>query len=381
MPQICQIVRTPSLMSVWWFWIPLSSSYPQRTWDALSVRRGVSLRGVSVLGQSERRREACGRDSSSHSTLSQLQHAFVQTQKSDCRSFTEVHSHVTHQMCLLKADSGRVARVRRLQLGVFLTHNAAFGNWMCVSCTLVVWSSNRESKVSGGRGRIFFFSWTGSLPVSPEYDCCHVQWGDICTCWLTERRERRLCYSSSSSSLDIYGEGLLLSALELLAAEATPRVLNSPTWIAREDTLNLIWMPLQGVCWFLCCRQGFSLLGRDYGEKEEEESFELRNKEDLTPNGRVRTLHLHCTGAHVHEYFIHTSSLNVLKCWDCNNPWNRFSFRKHNHNFMQTDMVTVFGYFKNSRYGFGFMIIKVPLQCYTCYLLAGNHHLLPCKPL
>nr|XP_020463093.1 pleckstrin homology domain-containing family H member 3 isoform X2 [Monopterus albus] len=45
-------------------------------------------------------------------------------------------------------------------------------------------------------------------------------------------------------------------------------------------------MPLQGVCWFLCCRQGFSLLGRDYGEKEEEESFELRNKEDLTPNGR-----------------------------------------------------------------------------------------------
>ncbi|XP_037544553.1 pleckstrin homology domain-containing family H member 3 [Nematolebias whitei] len=44
-------------------------------------------------------------------------------------------------------------------------------------------------------------------------------------------------------------------------------------------------MPLQGVCWFLCCRQGFSLLGRDYGEKEEEESFELRNK-DLTPNGR-----------------------------------------------------------------------------------------------
>ncbi|XP_034045665.1 pleckstrin homology domain-containing family H member 3 [Thalassophryne amazonica] len=45
-------------------------------------------------------------------------------------------------------------------------------------------------------------------------------------------------------------------------------------------------MPLQGICWFLCCRQGFSLLGRDYGEKEEEESFELRNKEDLTSNGR-----------------------------------------------------------------------------------------------
>ncbi|XP_011602453.1 pleckstrin homology domain-containing family H member 3 [Takifugu rubripes] len=45
-------------------------------------------------------------------------------------------------------------------------------------------------------------------------------------------------------------------------------------------------MPLHAVCWFLCCRQGFSLLGRDYGEKEEEESFELRNKEDLTPSGR-----------------------------------------------------------------------------------------------
>lgn len=48
-------------------------------------------------------------------------------------------------------------------------------------------------------------------------------------------------------------------------------------------------MPLQGVCWFLCCRQGFSLLRREYGEKEEEESFELRNKDDLTPNGRVST--------------------------------------------------------------------------------------------
>lgn len=56
-------------------------------------------------------------------------------------------------------------------------------------------------------------------------------------------------------------------------------------------------MPLQGVCWFLCCRQGFSLLGRDYGEKEEEESFELRNKEDSTSNGRVGTLHLHHTSA------------------------------------------------------------------------------------
>lgn len=46
---------------------------------------------------------------------------------------------------------------------------------------------------------------------------------------------------------------------------------------------------MQGVCWFLCCRQGFSLLRREYGEKEEEESFELRNKDDLTPNGRGPT--------------------------------------------------------------------------------------------
>ncbi|XP_077475577.1 pleckstrin homology domain-containing family H member 3 [Stigmatopora argus] len=45
-------------------------------------------------------------------------------------------------------------------------------------------------------------------------------------------------------------------------------------------------MPLRGVCWLLCCRQGFSLLGRDYGEKEEEESFELRNEDDPTPKGQ-----------------------------------------------------------------------------------------------
>lgn len=74
-------------------------------------------------------------------------------------------------------------------------------------------------------------------------------------------------------------------------------------------------MPLQGVCWFLCCRQGFSLLGRDYGEKEEEESFELRNKEDLTPNGRVKTLHLRLTATPVHEYFaykVHSVILHIL---------------------------------------------------------------------
>ncbi|MBN3296511.1 MYO10 protein, partial [Amia calva] len=45
-------------------------------------------------------------------------------------------------------------------------------------------------------------------------------------------------------------------------------------------------MPLQGFCWLLCCRQGFKLLGRDYGEKEEEESFELRTKDEPACNGR-----------------------------------------------------------------------------------------------
>ncbi|XP_015217446.2 pleckstrin homology domain-containing family H member 3 isoform X1 [Lepisosteus oculatus] len=45
-------------------------------------------------------------------------------------------------------------------------------------------------------------------------------------------------------------------------------------------------MPLQGVGWFLCCRQGFKLLGREYGEKEDEESFELRTKDEPTCNGR-----------------------------------------------------------------------------------------------
>ncbi|XP_077591007.1 unconventional myosin-X isoform X1 [Stigmatopora nigra] len=53
-------------------------------------------------------------------------------------------------------------------------------------------------------------------------------------------------------------------------------------------------MPLRGVCWLLCCRQGFSLLGRDYGEKEEEESFELRNEDDPSPKGQspVNGIHI-----------------------------------------------------------------------------------------
>ncbi|KAM4622736.1 pleckstrin homology domain-containing family H member 3 isoform 1-T1 [Discoglossus pictus] len=40
-------------------------------------------------------------------------------------------------------------------------------------------------------------------------------------------------------------------------------------------------MPFQGLWWWLCCRHGFTLLGRDYGEKEEEEeSFEMKNAEE-----------------------------------------------------------------------------------------------------
>lgn len=44
----------------------------------------------------------------------------------------------------------------------------------------------------------------------------------------------------------------------------------------------VIWMPLPGLCWLVCCRQGFSLLARDHGEKEEEESFELRKQDGQT---------------------------------------------------------------------------------------------------
>lgn len=110
-------------------------------------------------------------------------------------------------------------------------------------------------------------------------------------------RERRVLAARHPPGR-IYGVAALSSSSQLLeslaAAEAAPLVLKSSTWIEEGGTLNLIWMPLHGVRWFLCCRQGFSLLGRDYGEKEEEESFELRNKDDLTPSGRV-TIHLHYT--------------------------------------------------------------------------------------
>ncbi|XP_078501491.1 pleckstrin homology domain-containing family H member 3 isoform X2 [Lissotriton helveticus] len=40
-------------------------------------------------------------------------------------------------------------------------------------------------------------------------------------------------------------------------------------------------MPFQGLCWLVCCRHGFTLLRRDYGEKEEEEeSYELQMSKD-----------------------------------------------------------------------------------------------------
>ncbi|XP_076121239.1 pleckstrin homology domain-containing family H member 3 [Alosa pseudoharengus] len=45
-------------------------------------------------------------------------------------------------------------------------------------------------------------------------------------------------------------------------------------------------MPWTGLHWCVCCRQGFNLLGRDHAEKEEEESFELRNKDEVKSNGR-----------------------------------------------------------------------------------------------
>lgn len=110
-----------------------------------------------------------------------------------------------------------------------------------------------------------------------------------------DRKERVNVCLPSPSPLETYGEAVLCAFTRLLDSQT----LIPQTWIAQNGTLNPIWMPLQGVCWFFCCRQGFSLLGRDYGEKEEEESFELRNKEDLTPNGRVKkkkkrkNLHLH----------------------------------------------------------------------------------------
>ena len=72
--------------------------------------------------------------------------------------------------------------------------------------------------------------------------------------------------------------------------------------IVEEDYHHLIWMPLQGFRWFLCCRQGFSLLGRDYGEREEEESFELRNNENLTSNGRVNWPHFAFDSNYIFTY-------------------------------------------------------------------------------
>ncbi|XP_051894417.1 pleckstrin homology domain-containing family H member 3 isoform X2 [Pristis pectinata] len=42
-------------------------------------------------------------------------------------------------------------------------------------------------------------------------------------------------------------------------------------------------MPLRGLCWLLCCRQGFRLLGRDYGEADKaEELVELQREQVRT---------------------------------------------------------------------------------------------------
>lgn len=58
---------------------------------------GVSPRGVSVFSQLDMSSELDGRGHPSHIILSQLQHAFVQTQKTDSRFFTEVRFHVSNQ--------------------------------------------------------------------------------------------------------------------------------------------------------------------------------------------------------------------------------------------------------------------------------------------
>lgn len=163
--------------------------------------------------------------------------------------------------------------------------------------TRVFWSPGHrdQNTRSPGRSLTFWFcflscvgQWRGSH--RPPFKA-HI------TC-VTERRALAARYPPGW----IYGvvAPFASSQQSLAAAEAATVVLKSSTWIEEGGTLNLIWMPLHAVCWFLCCRQGFSLLGRDYGEKEEEESFELRNKEDLTPSGRV-TIHLHYA-----PYLIHT---------------------------------------------------------------------------
>lgn len=144
---------------------------------------GVSFRGVSVFSQSNVRREVGGRGRSSHTTLSQLQHAFVQTQKSDRRVLQRctfmlltkwVYKTFTTTVSLL---SGRI------QLDVFLTHSASFGSWICFcfvlwSCEVVQTRTARcRERRSPGRGEDF--PWTGSLSVLLEYDCCHVHLVDV----------------------------------------------------------------------------------------------------------------------------------------------------------------------------------------------------------
>lgn len=193
----------------------------------------------------------------------------------------------------------------------FWNITAIFGNTKYCCYTLVVWSSsNRTARCIEGRRELFFFL----NPFSVGFAGVLLLSCTVPRHFLYQKGETVSLCNPSSSSLDIYGEAVLYALtqlLELLAADTAPWMLNSPTWISEDDIHNLIWMPLQGVCWFLCCRKGFSLLGRDYGEKEEEESFELRNKEDLTPNGRVKTLHLQYTTLPVHEYFTYTANIHV----------------------------------------------------------------------
>lgn len=51
-------------------------------------------------------------------------------------------------------------------------------------------------------------------------------------------------------------------------------------------------MPFQGFWWWVCCRHGFTLLGREYGEKEEEEeSLEMSSPGVQMTN---RNVSVHC---------------------------------------------------------------------------------------
>ncbi|KAG7243538.1 hypothetical protein INR49_011094 [Caranx melampygus] len=95
-----------------------------------------------------------------------------------------------------------------------------------------------------------------------------------------------------SSMLDTVGRKSCLSQSFSDGDSKVSRAKQLETWKKKKEKKKKrrtfsVEPPLWLLYWSMtAAMQGFSLLGRDYGEKEEEESFELRNKEDLTPNGR-----------------------------------------------------------------------------------------------